>query len=1840
MSDFYIVPPRLIVGSLDRSNVVTSLNTLRGDLSFKVNPETGLTLNIASGIFTFSILPDFYVKKSGDTINSNIIFQPSSGNYGLAVGSGTSDPNAGIAGALFYNTNSDVLKVYDGSTWNEIASTGTTGITVSFADNRYLRLDGTNTPTGHISMGSQFLRFANLTTRALAGTAGQVYFNTDTNRLDLYDGSSWVPVGTGITGIFAGAGASVSPNPITNTGTVSVNQSYNFNWTGTHTHNNPITFAPNQQFDASKLTIAYEVAGDILTYSGTAWTRLGKGGPNTLLGVHCCGGDLEYKTLVAGAGILISYQGSSIFLASTGGTGTGSGGSGGSGTGYTFYDKGDLLVGLGDSLYKLPVGPNKRFYLHSNSDTVSGVAWTTTVGMAITSIAPSALVSYYGDLWYNTADGTLNVFYNDVDTSQWVEVVSGGAFSQVYQGVNYGIPFYVSSGTAITSNNNFTNVGTGVSILYTNQSTSTNSGAFVVSGGVGIGGTVFIGGATQIQGTTNVSADGWQSLVGSFGILSRDFKALVDDVTVGSLVNLGGFANVGNAFIGGTTTITNNTPSFSYDTGALVVYGGVGIGGTLFVSPNKASSVSGVKLFNGVVSQATWQGNTVAYNYGGTGYSTFSKGDILVGTGTSLLILSVGTNNQVLAVDSTSATGLTWSNVASNGFATIGITSLNGISLGQQYLNATYSGNTFGFTSLGSTHTLNIPIAGTSTTGLVSTGSQTFSGSKTFSSDTIVTSATDASNISSGALVVSGGAGFGKSVFIGGNLDVAGDMYIRGTMTTINTVNLTVDDKNIEIGSVDTPTDITAEGGGITLKGSTDKTIVWNAGIGWSFNNPVNLSDGNTFKIGNTTVLSSTTLGSSVVNSSLTSVGTLVSGTWNASTISVPYGGTGLTNYTHSAILVGSGSSFIQLLPGTNDQVLTVDNSSASGYKWAFASGLNSNGTLTSINGIGASQQYLTFGYSGTLPNIVSSGSTHTFNIPIAGVGSTGLVSTQAQSFAGNKTFTGSVYITDTTASTSYTSGALVVSGGLGVSNNLYVDKNVHVGNGFTGSLYFERAYMGSAGASQIPYMAFIGQTNLPITLRILPDNTLSYEANYGQILSLSNSSIYDSWIYRINDISGMPLIRASNDGIVALAEYGGSVGIGKSNPSYTLDVLGDVNVAAGYNFLIDGIPISAGAGSSGIYSINGLTNFVQYFNTGTNGSDFNISSVGYTHTFNIPIAGVGKTGLVSSLPQTLGGIKTFSDGLISSSGATIYGNLVLPDNPLAYSYGGTGYTNYAKGDLLVGTGSSLLKLPVGSDNQVLTVDGTTATGLTWSNASGSGTTTIGIPSDNTYTDGFFSTWTSGTPISNAFDDINELLALLAPARPNYLTGTSLVASSVPTYYTVKISAGLGTEWYQAGYGTGSQITSKYYLSGAHTLNTANTSTTFSAGSLTTSTYGTIYFSRYNYLAPTGGGVGTIDLTTNYTVGFTNNNLKLTALGTYNSIWTKANAQILTYTQPNPGYEGVYIAHTENSQLTNTYEMWKDPWSASNGSPIFSQAATASTYSQSDKWLSGISYYATGTGFSVYFKGAAGIYSCAYNVTQVYAISATGLNTSTGLPASPPLFTDELDKSGSNHVRVSLSVASQSSFNKYLTVTIYKAHGTTAASNATISKAINTYGTVSTDTYEGFQDEARRLVIGSGIAFTSTIDMASGNAQVRSGTLQYPLVADYDTQWGGSHTFSGDQEYQRYFYKTSASTGSLTFTGFTASNIAPYGTGSVNALIYLDGDSLWFDLGVLQGSNANDGSTRSAAISAKTSASGGALGWSIGTKTTGVAGAGNSARYRVVIIFRNNTYNMTSITSS
>lgn len=54
------------------------------------------------------------------------------------------------------------------------------------------------------------------------------------------------------------------------------------------------------------------------------------------------------------------------------------------------------------------------------------------------------------------------------------------------------------------------------------------------------------------------------------------------------------------------------------------------------------------------------------------------------------------------------------------------------------------------------------------------------------------------------------------------------------------------------------------------------------------------------------------------------------------------------------------------------------------------------------------------------------------------------------------------------------------------------------------------------------------------------------------------------------------------------------------------------------------------GAGS-GITSLNGLTDGVQTFNVGTSGSNFNISSVGSGHTFNLPLASATSIGKLDS---------------------------------------------------------------------------------------------------------------------------------------------------------------------------------------------------------------------------------------------------------------------------------------------------------------------------------------------------------------------------------------------------------------------------------------------------------------------------------------------------------------------------------------------------------------------------------------------------------------------------------
>ena len=53
-------------------------------------------------------------------------------------------------------------------------------------------------------------------------------------------------------------------------------------------------------------------------------------------------------------------------------------------------------------------------------------------------------------------------------------------------------------------------------------------------------------------------------------------------------------------------------------------------------------------------------------------------------------------------------------------------------------------------------------------------------------------------------------------------------MTVNGTQTIINTTSLEVADKNIGIGSTSSPSDALADGAGITIYGTTNKTLTYN----------------------------------------------------------------------------------------------------------------------------------------------------------------------------------------------------------------------------------------------------------------------------------------------------------------------------------------------------------------------------------------------------------------------------------------------------------------------------------------------------------------------------------------------------------------------------------------------------------------------------------------------------------------------------------------------------------------------------------------------------------------------------------------------------------------------------------------------------------------------------------------------------------------------------------------------------------------------------------------------------------------------------------------------------
>jgi hypothetical protein len=359
----------------------------------------------------------------------------------------------------------------------------------------------------------------------------------------------------------------------------------------------------------------------------------------------------------------------------------------------------------------------------------------------------------------------------------------------------------------------------------------------------------------------------------------------------------------------------------------------------------------------------------------------------------------------------------------------------------------------------------------------------------------ITTTATTATVFNTNATTVNI-AGAGTTVSIGSstgnttvknNLVVSGDLTVNGSTTTIDTTTLRVEDKNIEIGFIDTPTDTTANGGGITLLGTTNKTFNWLSATGsWTSSENIDLASGKTYKINGIDVLSSTALGSGVLSSSLTSVGTLTSGVWNATTIGVAYGGTGQTSYVDGELLIGNstGNTLTKatLTAGTNVSItngngsITIASSDttysvstepgANAYEeiirlTAGGSGSGTDDVILAVGPTGATYgltiaedgDKITFAHADTSLLTGQQGTAGISSITVDEMGHVTAVGTATYLTAETDTLqsvtdrgattTNAVSITNTTDSTSASTGALIVSGGVAVNKNVFVSGNV-----------------------------------------------------------------------------------------------------------------------------------------------------------------------------------------------------------------------------------------------------------------------------------------------------------------------------------------------------------------------------------------------------------------------------------------------------------------------------------------------------------------------------------------------------------------------------------------------------------------------------------------------------------------------------------------------------------------------------------------------------------------------------------------------------------------------------
>ncbi|WP_326983989.1 hypothetical protein VUJ46_05450 [Chryseobacterium sp. MYb264] len=624
---------------------------------------------------------------------------------------------------------------------------------------------------------------------------------------------------------------------------------------------------------------------------------------------------------------------------------------------------------------------------------------------------------------------------------------------------------------------------TGV-ISSTTQSTSPDTGAFIVKGGIGIKKNLHVGENLVVAQKTNLSGNLQVNGISQFLDKAEFDKQLkVNDLTEsnvlneGSLITAGGASVAKNLNVGAHTRIAGNVTAnqnleigqnikvngaenaTNKDHGALIVEnGGLGVekdiisGGSIRANSNISSDnnldvahISNLNTLN-VAGNTNIQGVTKIVN--NTFSSDPTQGAFVVqggvGIGENLNIAQNATvkgalTASQLAVNNTLQVNGDAEAVDQNSGALIvaegGLGVEKSIYSGKnitavQHITANGNINALQNANVGQ----NLSVAAGTTTNSLNVNT-----TSTLGGITNITNATHSTNPSTGAFVVQGGVGIGE------NLNVAQNVNVTGVLTTSHLAANNTIQVNGDADAVDQNSGalIVTEGGlGVEKNIYSGKNITAVQHI---------TANGNINALQNASVGQNLSVAAGTTTNSL-----------NVNTTSTLGGITNITNATHSTN-PSTGAFVVQGGVGIGENLNVAQNVNVTGVLTtnhlavnhtiqvngdADAVDQNSGALIVTEGGLGVEKNI----YSGknitAVQHITANGNINALQNAIVGQNLSVAAGTTTNSLNVNTTSTlgGITHITNATHSTDPLTGALLVAGGLGVKENINTGQNLNVG--------------------------------------------------------------------------------------------------------------------------------------------------------------------------------------------------------------------------------------------------------------------------------------------------------------------------------------------------------------------------------------------------------------------------------------------------------------------------------------------------------------------------------------------------------------------------------------------------------------------------------------------------------------------------------------------------------------------------------------------------------------------------------------------------------------------------